>query len=538
MNDSNSDLSDFVVPDDEIEYDSYEEDVLTLTNSKKRKRIIETSSDDSSDESMETSEKSFYRDIKRHKLEDDALSAIMANIKDPEESWKSGLSQKEIKTFGPQIQELYTQMAERETTLLQIVQSNLPQKHKVELAELYHAWQDSYHNDPISWVHLKKDFLKRLNEHHILDDADMETKKKLEDNLRSTVPLEEKIIKANLPFRIKAQVYSKYKYIENLSHTDETYAKYKQYIDYALSLPNETVDITENYNNNSELIQSVHNTMTGHLYGQNRPKEEVLRIVAAMAANPKTKNKILCFIGPPGVGKTALARCLGTAINLPFHQISFGGANDPGDLKGHNMGYIGSEPGTIVKGLILMGKKNGIFYFDEMDKIKNYQVMSVLMHILDPEQNSDYKDDFLAEISIDLSECMFVISVNHYEWIPHILRDRIHFVHFQKYSFDDKVNIGLNYMTPKMMTNLMMNPKEVKMTKEGIEEIILMSRVKEEGVRQLGRNIKTVLEKINLLKQLSENPNHNIPINYKIKWTVPMIIDRKVVDELFSEFVY
>jgi len=241
--------------------------------------------------------------------------------------------------------------------------------------------------------------------------------------------------------------------------------------------------------------------------------------------------------------KTAFARCLADSIGLPFYQISFGGVKDSSFLKGHGFTYVGSEPGEIVKALNQMKYKNGILFLDELDKIKDtphgQEVTSTLLHILDYTQNHEFKDEYLSGIPVDLSHLIIILAINDIKTVDKILLDRLELVEFKDYNAKDKVEIGYRYMIPRIMKNLNIDPKNIKVTKENVAYIIRKSRVDEKGVRQLERNLATILSRYNTLKLININNNtkkmklsYNIP-NFKL----PFELNNRNIDKLFNEFV-
>jgi len=250
----------------------------------------------------------------------------------------------------------------------------------------------------------------------------------------------------------------------------------------------------------------------------------------------------MVFLGNPGVGKTALAKLLAESIDLPFYQISFGGAHDSSILKGHSYTYIGSKPGEMAEALISMGVKNGVLFLDELDKIDSFrgqEVINTLLHILDYTQNSEFKDNYLHGIPIDLSKLIIVVSINDLNSINSILKDRLPIVTFKDYDISDKINIGTNYLIPRVLKNLNMHSSKIKYDETSVAYIIEKSQVQEAGVRQLERNISTILERINVLIQINGNDKSNkrIKISYNIpKFKLPLVLNRQVIDILFEEY--
>ncbi len=279
-----------------------------------------------------------------------------------------------------------------------------------------------------------------------------------------------------------------------------------------------------------------------NLYGMRKAKEEILLIVNNMISNPNSKNLNLGLVGPPGVGKTEIMRCLAKALNLPFEQVSLGGAKDSSFLDGHSYTYVGATPGIIVKLIKKMGHKNGIMYFDEIDKLANtdygWEVNCNLLHILDPTQNGEFRDKYLDELPVDLSHLWFVFSLNDEKNMDKVLKDRIHLVHVSEYDLNDKVQIAQNFLIPKALDNSGFKQDEVKFTKETIEHVVALSKSKEKGVRQLNRNLQNIIRRLNIYKtaHLDNNKLGGLNLSYQIpNFKLPYIFNRESIDILFRE---
>jgi len=324
--------------------------------------------------------------------------------------------------------------------------------------------------------------------------------------------------------------------------SDSEYVKGFKWIDRALNVPRKIIDIKKKYNAPMDLISVVYNTMEERLHGQRLAKEKIIEMVSAMWSNPHTKRKMAGFIGQPGTGKTQFARCLADSMSLPFYQISFGGIKDSSFLKGHGFTYVGSEPGAIVKALNQMKYKNGILFLDELDKIKDtpngQEVASTLLHILDYTQNHEFKDEYLSGIPIDLSQLIIIIAINDVKTIDKILLDRLELITFNNYTREDKTEIGIKYMVPKIMKNLNIDQKDIILTRKNMEYIVRKSKIPESGVRQLQRNLSTLFGRFNTLKNIySSKSKHNIKLSYNIPdFKLPFELNNRNIDKLFYEF--
>lgn len=471
-------------------------------------------------------------------------------------SWKQSLTKEEITKMEPIFRKILEEFKKKDIDELDIVRSNMSMEEKIESYELLRVIRNQFDSfgETDDWLKMRIKLFDRIKRANPLTDKDQETINILDQINQNNLTIEHKILRGNQPNDVKAKIYQRYCEIKDLRTDDENRGKIVEWINKALQLPTKIVEIDKMYHSSIDLIYKVYDKMNNHLYGQTDAKEKIIDIVSAMWVNPEGSNKSVVLVGPPGVGKTVFARSLADSIGLPFYQISFGGAKDSSILKGHMPTYIGSKPGEIVEGLIKMGAKNGILFLDELDKIdeslpEGKQVADTLLHILDYSQNKDFKDLYIGDIPIDLSNLIIIIAVNDVSKINPVLLNRLQPIQFKSYSLEDKINIGYDYLIPKVLKNLKMDMSEVNISRDMMEYLIRKSHIDEEGVRQLDRNIRTVYERINTLKQI-HSKSHMLPINtnaaqkritlsYDIKgFQTPCTIDKTMINTLFREYTY
>ncbi|MDC3287940.1 endopeptidase La [Candidatus Marinimicrobia bacterium] len=250
-------------------------------------------------------------------------------------------------------------------------------------------------------------------------------------------------------------------------------------------------------------IKKAGKTLNEDHYGLEKVKERVLEYLAVRSLKKKvTKNDtvrgpILCFTGPPGVGKTSLGKSIAKSMGREFVRISLGGVRDEAEIRGHRRTYIGALPGRIIQSLKKAKTNNPVFMLDEIDKLGSDfrgDPSSAMLEVLDPEQNHAFSDHYL-EVDFDLSKVMFISTANYPDNIPHALYDRMEMLDFRGYIDDEKVKIAEKHLIPKQIKENGLTPKQVKFNEAGIKEVIC-SYTRESGVRSLEREISNVLRKI------------------------------------------
>lgn len=459
------------------------------------------------------------------------------------QEFKNPFNKKEMKIYDNIVDNYEARNIKEED----IVRSNMSIDDKTDAYEIYRIIDTEFsnHGESENWLILRQMLYKKIKNATPITEADREALIKLDRITDAHISIPQKIARSDHPEEIKALIYKKYCEIKDLKHNDESYGKSMMWINKALDLPTKSVDLSTMYSDGVDLIHKVFTRLDNSIYGQSRVKEKIVETVSAMWANPQGSSKSMVFIGPPGVGKTAFAKSLAEGIGLPFYQISFGGNKDASILKGHDNVYVGATPGEIAEGLIKMGVQNGILFLDEIDKLTDggQGTQDALLHILDPEQNSQFKDNFLTGIPLNLRKMIIIASVNSTEVFDGPLLNRLHLISFDSYSHDEKIIIGMNYIVPEVMNNLNMKSTEVTITKDSMSYLINKSQVEEPGVRQLIRNIRSVYERINTLKQIYTNNTNNtkkskkrIKLSYDIPtFKIPFTLTNPYIDTLYAE---
>ncbi len=288
----------------------------------------------------------------------------------------------------------------------------------------------------------------------------------------------------------------------------------RNYIDWIISIP--WSETTEDKN---DLASAEHILEEDH-YGLEDVKERILEYLAVRSLNENAKGSILCFAGPPGVGKTSLARSIAQALGRKFVRCSLGGVRDEAEIRGHRRTYVGALPGKLIQSMKKAGTVNPVFLLDEVDKMSmdfRGDPSSALLEVLDPEQNKNFGDHYL-EVDYDLSKVMFILTANSLHNIPRPLLDRMEVITISGYTDIEKFNIGRKYLIPKQIAEHGLTPKQIDISDKTLEGVV-RSYVKEAGVRQLERTMATLCRKVArqvVTRKEKKKPEKQIKVTSKL----------------------
>lgn len=303
--------------------------------------------------------------------------------------------------------------------------------------------------------------------------------------------LKDKIRKLNCPKKVREKLEYEISRYEMCSSLSPEVGIIRNYIDWLINLP------WDNFTKDETNLVKVKKYLDSTHFGLDKAKERIIEYLAVKQKTNNLKSPILCFVGPPGVGKTTLAKSIAKSIGRETTKISVGGINDEAEIVGHRRTYLGANPGLIIQGMKKAGTTNPVFIIDEIDKMTKDikgDPASSLLEVLDPEQNNKFIDLFIEE-EFDLSNVMFITTANYIEQIPNELRDRLEIIELYSYTEYEKLDIAKKHLIPKEITEHGLASKNVRFTDDAILTII-RGYTKEAGVRELDRVIATVIRKI------------------------------------------
>jgi len=340
--------------------------------------------------------------------------------------------------------------------------------------------------------HSQKEFILKEKVRLIERELGIEEDKNKEEYL-------EKLDKLKLSKSTHNKIANEIKRLNYTSEISPENAMIRNYLDWILNLPwNKS-----NFENNN--LEDIKEKLDKNHYGLEEVKDRILEYVALKNNNGDIKSPIICLVGPPGIGKTSIAKSIANALNRKFYKISVGGLNDSSELIGHRRTYMGSMPGKIIQGLRKCESKNPVFLIDEIDKITingKDDPTGVLLDILDREQNSEFIDNYIEE-PFDLSKVFFILTANNITNIPPALKDRLEIIELSSYTDEEKIDITNRYLIPKILEENKIETKIITLSDEMLS-FLIEAYTNEAGVRELYRALEKVIRKLVVLGRINE----------------------------------
>ncbi|MGN6454019.1 MAG: endopeptidase La [Steroidobacteraceae bacterium] len=300
--------------------------------------------------------------------------------------------------------------------------------------------------------------------------------------------LETQIAQAGMPTAVDEHARKELQRLRRMQEASPEYGMVRNYLDWLVALPWSKVD-PEDID-----IERARQVLDEDHYGLEKVKRRILEYLAVRKLNPQGRSAILCFVGPPGVGKTSLGQSIARALGLKFVRVSLGGVHDEAEIRGHRRTYIGALPGNVIQGLRKAGTRNPVFMLDEIDKLSasfHGDPSSALLEVLDPEQNATFRDNYIAQ-PFDLSRVLFIATANVLDTIAGPLRDRMEIIELSGYTAEEKLQIARRYLVQRQLKANGLDDSQVTITDAALARMI-SEYTRESGVRSLERQIGALL---------------------------------------------
>jgi ATP-dependent Lon protease len=357
---------------------------------------------------------------------------------------------------------------------------------------------------------VKGDMDKRQREYFLREQLKA-IKEELGEKDEAAVEIEDykaKIEEKNLPEEARKEAERELNRLSRMHPSSAEYTVASTYLDWLTSLPwHDSTEDNMDINKARKILDQDH-------FGLDKAKQRIIEYLAVRKLKPESKGPILCFVGPPGTGKTSLGRSIANALGRKFFRISLGGVRDEAEIRGHRRTYIGALPGRIIQGIRRSESNNPVFMLDEIDKVGSDfrgDPSSALLEVLDPEQNFSFSDHYL-DVPFDLSKVMFITTANILDTIPPALQDRMEVLKLVGYTLEEKVKIAVRYLIPRQRDAHGLKSAQIKFTKGAIKHII-SGYTREAGLRNLEREIANICRGI--AAGIAEEKVKSVTINVK-----------------------
>ena len=543
---SSSDDSDYVQPEK-----TSSSETISETSSQ---TLSETSSQTLSETSSRTRSENSSRTRSENSSENQSISDSFSR-RDTKSIHSDFMNSKTIRRLKIDNRDLHSkfelvfnEIKNTEPNIMKIVSSNLQLGDKMQLFQLYEIYKKSYPHTH-SWLDTRNMIINKIKEavrtqteydrysieeHKRMERQSIELESKISDNM---LQIKYKILNLETIESNKIVIYQKFIELQSLKSDDSEYSKLLNWIKSAIELPFDKIKLFPSASSMTTFLQYAYNRMEQELFGMKKVKEQLLFFINAKLTNPNMKRTNLGLVGPPGVGKTSIARLLSSILDIGFQQISCGGIDRADYFKGHDYTYVGSRSGEIVNCLKRMGTKNGILFFDEYEKVlENKSISALMLHVTDPSQNFEYRDNYFSELIIDLSHIWFIYSMNSLP-TDEALKDRIFYIEIRGYKFNEKIAIVKDYILKKTLINSGLIDTDISLTNEAIKHLIHITCKNDRGVRSLEKIIMDIVNKLKFL-QAHQDSNGKLPfdLSFKInkKITFPIVVDIEMLKNVIQ----
>ena len=362
-------------------------------------------------------------------------------------------------------------------------------------------------------------------------------------NEEGEVPYKFKILGLPISDYLKTMVLKKIEALADLNMESGGAYKLKTWVDGFLKIPFGKsvplpVKIDDGLPKCTEFMVNARKQMDKHIYGMKSAKTQIMQVLSQWVVNPKAVGNVIALHGPMGVGKTSFARNgIASVLQRPFGFFTLGGASDVANFTGHAYTYEGSTWGRIADTMMQCGTMNPVLYFDELDKISGTahgeEIASMLIHLTDKSQNTEFHDRYFAGVDFDMSQCLFVFSFNDIEKVHPILRDRMNIIECGGYDETDKKEILKNYVWPEMIDRLKFKTDDLVFEDEAMKFVISEYSQTEKGVRTLIRTMETVITRLNMLRVSDHESMKEYPFYMEVKF--PLKITPKVIQTMMKD---
>ncbi len=475
-------------------------------------------------------------------------------------SWKEDIEEKEVEELELQLDSLRLEIERERPTIPKILRANIPKSEKKRALRLFDILQNTEPMTP-EYKCIEGNIMALLIEEKKYTKEEIERMNKEEERItklltNSENDLKQRILSLDADDNVKAKLFEMYKNMMSMSGEQSEYHAIKNKIIWAINLPYRRMKLPEvvmkgqNSADINSYCENIYKKLNQKLYGMNEVKERIIQIVNNRICNPETKS-MLALKSDPGMGKTAIAKALAVALNLPFERISLGGMQDPSIFKGSDNAWVGSSPSILLQILRKMKYANGVVLFDEIDKLGNSphgkEIQYALLHITDYVQNKEFQDIFLNEFTHDLSNIWFMFAMNDEQWIDSTLKDRLDIISIKTYTFKEKIQILKHFLLPNSIKDVGIpefignvpstvmdgnvpstvmggnvpstvmggNVPSITISDSACSSLISLvgsKGIKDKGLRSVERAIHEIVSRINMLRS-----NTSIPLSYGLK---------------------